>query len=415
MLPSRVTSQTLALHLMLMQLKMARKSDTVKADAGLCVNFAAQSVRGPLRSRKKDANNQLGDRASVRLNNEKLQQALQALPPNAASALAHGQQSAAIVGRLGQLVDGDAPLQSFLEQLLPELCGLFGGEAAVIWMRAEGASGAVFGVRYKMDNVLPSLGEQKKHERLVQLAWQQRQPLIAESASRKSPGADAERTPPDELSTQSPVENRDAQTRSAVRRSPTDPGQNPTRHPLLFGPILHLQQPIALLEVVLAEEQSPLAAEKRRLYLRGIQLVAERVYGGLRRRMTLPAATSKLASEHLDLLTNEVERLQQEIVKQIETKLLSFGGWAFASLADNQAFAKMVHQLLDSHGLRVACPECGNPAILRCLRAGNAKHGAFVFDHYLDTGRTFHGGSTTVPVLHVVKEPARRTAAKSSA
>ena len=290
--------------------------------------------------------------------------------------------SSAQVKKLGQLVDGDLPLQSFLEQLLQQLCELFGGSAAVTWMKAHGTSDAVFGVRYHMDQLLNSVAQQKKHERLVQLAWQQKQPMLAEPASQP-PGAQA--------------------------------ASNPTGYPLLFGPILHIGEPIALLEIVLSPTDQPLSQSQRQLYLRGIKLAAERVYGGLRRRMAMPAATIGQAVEQLEQLSGEIQSLHLQIRRSIESRLQQFHGWGFASLAENQAFAKMVHQILESHGLRVECPECGHPAILRCLRAGNAKNGAFVFDHYLDSGRTFHGGPTTVPLIRVVGKPARRPALSNPA
>ncbi len=311
-----------------------------------------------------------------------LQQALQNLPND------EGGPSASQVRKLGKLVDGDLPLQTFLERLLPQLCELFGGSAAVAWMKAQGASGAVFGVRYQMDQLLSSVAEQKKHERLVQLAWQQKQPMLAEPAARRAVSG---------------------QKKEAAG------SHNPTGYPLLFGPILHLGEPIALLEIVLAETTQSMGQAQKQLYLRGAQLIAQRVYGGLKRRMTMPAATLGQAVEQLEQLSGEVESIQSQIRRSIEARLQQFHGWAFGSLAENQAFAKMVHQILDSHGLRVRCPECGSPAILRCLRAGNAKNGAFVFDHYLDTGRTFHGGPTTVPLLQVVSKPARRAALRNPA
>lgn len=331
------------------------------------------------------------------LSKQSLQQTLDELPNALVGA------AAARVQQLGQLVDGDLPLQSLLERLLPELTGLLNGEAAVIWMRAEGASGAVFGVRYKMDAVLDSIAGQKKHERLVQLAWQQKQALLAEPATRK------------------PVVNSSGNDSSSIKSGGLDSSssqaqsENSTGRCILFAPILHLGEPIALLEIVLDASQSGLSQAKRQLYLQGVQLIAERIYGGLKRRMTLPAATMSRAQEELAGITEEVNELQQQILMQIERRLQRMKGWAFSSLAENQAFAKSVHQLLDGHGLRVICPECGSPAILRCLRAGNAKNGAFAFDHYLDTGRTFHGGSTTVPLLRVVKKPARRAALSNPA
>jgi hypothetical protein len=289
-----------------------------------------------------------------------------------------------------RLVDSDLPLQSFLEQLLPQLCQLFAAQAAVAWMKTYGAAGAVFGVRYRMDHVLESVSEQKKHERLVQVAWQQRSPMLAEPAQRND----------------------------AVSRQLGSGEANPssmtsgTGHLILFAPILHMGESIALLEVVLPKLSAPLTQPQRHLYLRSIQLVAERVYGGLRQRMAMPVANLPQAVDQLQQLSSDVELIQQQIRRTLDKRLQQFHGWAFASLAENQEFARQVHHLLDGHGLRVECPECRNPAILRCLRVGNAKNGAFVFDHYLDSGRTFHGGPTTVPLLKVVPKPARRAVNK---
>ncbi len=254
-------------------------------------------------------------------------------------------------------------------------------------MRTQGPQGAVFGVRYRMDQVLGSPAEQKKHERLVQLAWQQRQAMLAEPSGQNA----------------------------RAEKALAGGMNNPTGHPLLFGPILHYAEPIALLEIVLPARTQAFTQSQRQMYLRCVQLVAERVYGGLRSRMALPAANIGQAAEQLNQLSNDVHSIQQQIRTTIEARLRQFYGWSFASLAENQEFAKQVHQLLDSHGMRVECPECGHAAILRCLRAGNAKHGAFVFDHYLDSGRTFHGGPSTVPLIRVVAKPARRIALSNPA
>ena len=310
---------------------------------------------------------------------QSLHQALHELP--------HEQRGPTVVQvkKLSKLIDGDLPLQSFLEQLLPTLCELFSAKAAVAWLRAQGAPGAIFGVRYRMDDLLNTAAEQKKHERLVQLAWSQKQTMLAEP------------------------------TPSGRRQSNDSSGNNPTGHQLLFGPVLHVGEPIALLEVVLRESATSLTPVQRKLYSRGIQLIADRVYSGLRKRMAVPAATLQHATQQLEQIVSEAESLQQQIRTNIEARLQQFHGWSFGSLDENQQFAKAVHQLLDSYGLRVQCPECQNAAILRCLGAGNAKHGVFVFDHYLENGRTFHGGPTTVPLIRVVPKPARRPSLSNTA
>lgn len=291
------------------------------------------------------------------------------------------------IKRLAGLIDGEQPLQPFLEQLVPQLAEIFSAVAGVAWLKAHAAGDAIFGVPYQMDRVIQSPLDQKKHEKLVQLAWQQRQPMMAEpqvGPSRKTSTAG---------------------NSTAKSTSPT----NPTSHALLFGPVMHFGEPVALIELVLPSLESPLPPEQKKLFLRSIQLIGERVHGGLKQRMSLPAATITQAVDQLHALGEEIGGFQQQIRRTIEARIQQFHGWTFGSLEENQRFAKMVHQLLDNHGLRVECPECGHASILRCLRAGNAKHGVFVFDHYLDSGRTFHGGPTTVPLLRVANKPLRRT------
>ncbi|MFK7736819.1 MAG: hypothetical protein AB8B50_12360 [Pirellulaceae bacterium] len=311
---------------------------------------------------------------------------------------------------LGSLVDGDLPLQVFLEQLLPVLTKVLGATGGVVWLKAQGAPGAVFGVRYQLDGILNTASQQKKHDRLVQIAWQQRQPMLAEPTSTSEDDTN-------QGTDESNAYRLGAEGESSLESSAADESANanPTDHMLLFGPILHAGESIALLEILFPEPKKTLTQAEKRLYLRVIQLFAERIYLGLKKRMMMPEPTLQRAVEQMAELQGQIQSLQSQMVRSIEQTLQQFHGWSFGSLRENQALAKLIHQLLDSHGLRVQCPECGNPAILRCLRAGNAKHGAFVFDHYLETGRTFHGGPTTVPLIKVVKKPARRTAVNNSA
>jgi hypothetical protein len=310
------------------------------------------------------------------------------------------------VRHLAELVDGELPLQTFLEQLLPALCNLLEAPAAVVWMKTQGA---VFGVRYRMDSLLSTVSLQKRHERLVQFAWQHQQPLLAEPTHRP----EASGLAIDPLVSQHPATQTSPNNLVSNNLESMSGGQvsNPTGQPLLFAPILHMGLPIALLEIVLPLKSSPLTAQQKQIYLRSMHLIAQRVYGGLKSRMAMPAAQLSRAQGELGQLVIDLQGMQQQILKTIESRLAQFHAWSFRSLAENQEFAKVVHQLLDSHGLRVQCPECGHPAILRCLRAGNSKNGVFVFDHYLDSGRTFHGGPTTVPLLKVIAKPARRTQA----
>lgn len=284
-----------------------------------------------------------------------------------------------LVRRMMRSVEGDTELQPFLEEVLPTLVDLFSASAGTIWLRAEGIRGAAFALRHRMNEIQWSATERRKHDALVQFAWQQRQPILAEpsSAGRGELGS-------------------------------------PAGHALIFGPVIHLSVPIALVELCIPVEEKALEGAERRQWLRALQLVIDRLHFGLQHRMNLPQATLQAAGIQLKQLEDEIHSYQQSIRRSIETRLRHFQGWSFGSLQENQKFAKLIHQLLESHGLRVRCNECGNPAILRCLNSGNSKDGAFVFDHYLESGRTFHGGPITVPALTIVAKPARRVSSSST-
>lgn len=122
-------------------------------------------------------------------------------------------------------------------------------------------------------------------------------------------------------------------------------------------------------------------------------------------------ASLKEAADQMDQLTRQLHHMQRSIRQTIERSLQELRGQSFGSLPENQRFARLVQTLLESHGLRVRCPECGHPAILRCSRSGSSGSGAFVFDHYIERRRTFHGGGATVPQLRIIAKPSRRGAA----
>ncbi len=115
-----------------------------------------------------------------------------------------------------------------------------------------------------------------------------------------------------------------------------------------------------------------------------------------------------LAGVQLHGLRQRVNRLQRTLRLAIETELGSLVGKSFGSLAANQQVAAMIHQLLDAHALRIRCPECGHPGILRCSPRPSLATGAFVIDHAIAGRRTFHLGISTIPELKLVAKPARR-------
>jgi hypothetical protein len=98
---------------------------------------------------------------------------------------------------------------------------------------------------------------------------------------------------------------------------------------------------------------------------------------------------------------------QRDVIRQtLERAVRDLTGLRIAGLAQGRDVAARIHALLDANGLRVVCPQCERPAILRCQ---STRGGAvFVFDHTLASGRTFHGGTAQLPPLRLVPKPARK-------
>ncbi len=125
--------------------------------------------------------------------------------------------------------------------------------------------------------------------------------------------------------------------------------------------------------------------------------------------MTTPQPmTAAEAKEAMAELDQELNRLQRAIRLAIQDQLRKLFGRSLGSLEQNRNLVESIHTLLDSHGLRVRCSECGHPAILRVSPRGGSANGVFVFDHTIDGRRTFHGGRGTVPVIQLVAKPPRK-------
>jgi len=114
------------------------------------------------------------------------------------------------------------------------------------------------------------------------------------------------------------------------------------------------------------------------------------------------------AAARIESLKLQVNRLQRAVRLAIEGELADWTGRTYGSLAANQDVVRMIHELIDGHGLRLKCPECGHPAILRCSSRPGIANGVFVFDHQVAGRRTFHGGGVVMPPLRLVAKPPRR-------
>jgi hypothetical protein len=183
-----------------------------------------------------------------------------------------------------------------------------------------------------------------------------------------------------------------------------------------------------ILEIRLASPNQIIAPEVREIYLRatcalsqqGFDLnTVERIASDRNQKANHESLSSSpkiargLSTIDFHSIQRTLDEQRSRTIRLLERDLAKFEGLRFESMETNQAFASQLHQLLDGAGLRVICPQCGQPSILRCLVVGNSTAGAFVFDHYLDKVRTFHGGRSTLPRLFLTAKPPRRVITKN--
>ena len=280
------------------------------------------------------------------------------------------------VDQLSSLPDQDTELGDFLARFVDSVAKLYAASAVAIWFRNPDQSHLVRQVDVGWANLALDQEAEVAHQLLVQHAVTQVQPLSVQPFS--SPRVEAGVS-------------------------------NPTDSLLLFAPVYRQHEAIAVIELALGPK--PLRRPQRDLvkhYLEWLRWLTAVFYRGLEQRFVAARQPLAIALACLDQATQQVEAIQEQIRLRIQQSLRRLVGQNFGSLIANQTVAKRVHALLDSKGLRVRCPECGAASILRCQNAGNSKTGVFVFDHYLDSGRTFHGGPTTFPPLEVVPKPPRR-------
>ncbi len=121
-----------------------------------------------------------------------------------------------------------------------------------------------------------------------------------------------------------------------------------------------------------------------------------------------PADSLVPAAEVLELLQQEVNRIQRSMRLTLQRKLQELVGRSLGSVEHNRALAGAIQSMLDQHGFRIRCHQCGHPAILRVSPRKGIPTGAFVFDHTVNGRRTFHGGTAIVPPIHLLAKPGRK-------
>ncbi len=192
----------------------------------------------------------------------------------------------------------------------------------------------------------------------------------------------------------------------SVPASPlTTPSHSEGDHPVMIAFVPRIGAEGGYLELALPADRMRINDLDRVIYLKALAQVRDAL---------TTTATPTRRPPSLDRITKSLNSLRREMQRKFDEYLAALEGTRLESLAENQALAKQLQRLLDSYGFRVRCPECGEPAIMRCLSAGNSTTGAFVFDHYLSEGRTFHGGKSSIPKLEVVPKPSRSAANQGS-
>jgi predicted RNA-binding Zn-ribbon protein involved in translation (DUF1610 family) len=121
----------------------------------------------------------------------------------------------------------------------------------------------------------------------------------------------------------------------------------------------------------------------------------------------LPEAADDLSRETLrgiEALNQRLTQVLQPFTADVQAFLDGIEGRSFG-LAANKSIVLSTQLLLQRLGLRVRCPHCGEPAILRCRSTRNAKGGSFQFEHSARGKQTNHGGGTTFPAMRLVPAP----------
>jgi predicted RNA-binding Zn-ribbon protein involved in translation (DUF1610 family) len=277
---------------------------------------------------------------------------------------------------LAELAVADCGLDHLLSRFLAHAVRLFGATGGAIWLRAPGET-------------KPSIRAGDAESPAWQAVSLERELLIRHAISRtKSYFLHPRGT-------------------GHSRKSPC----NPTDSFVLLGPVDSQGDRIGVVELVLGRRPAHgTSPAEQRCCANWLDHLTSFLRQGIENRFLGNLSPLQPALVNLAATREEIENYQRAIRVSLEITLNCYAGSSFGSLNNNRTFTKTVQELLDSNGLRVECPECGSPAILRCQAAGNARTGVFLYDHYLHRGRTFHGGPTTFPKLKLVSKPPRRAA-----
>jgi hypothetical protein len=289
-----------------------------------------------------------------------------------------------------RLAGSDLPPGQFFDAALRAIVDIYAASAGAVWMREE-PPGRLRCVAQSGTEKLGLTGEyEQPHEALLRYAAAQPKPMLVRPNSSPQAGAGV---------------------------------SNPTDSFLVFGPLVHQGTTVGVIELFLGPRpvrgKTP---EVRSGYVRFMEhltpwimkyLLAQLQTAQARSAMSpagsqSPAQASPAQQFALRMVVaaREVAAHREAIRRTLQRVVQEMRGLRAENLQHGRDVARRIHQLLDANGLRVTCPQCGAASILRCQAGGGGA--LFVFDHTLESGRTFHGGVPELPRLEVVAKPRRR-------
>jgi hypothetical protein len=152
------------------------------------------------------------------------------------------------------------------------------------------------------------------------------------------------------------------------------------------------------------------ASEACAMFYLAVRLVSGRITHPVEETPHLPPA-----QDLLSVIDGMYAELREQTRRAVQQLLSENAGKDFPSLEEKQAFATRIRDLLRRADLRIKCPRCGEPAILRASAAGNSRYGVFHFDHPVAGARSSHRGSTKFPEnLFVIDAPVDRRVTPTS-
>ena len=117
-----------------------------------------------------------------------------------------------------------------------------------------------------------------------------------------------------------------------------------------------------------------------------------------RKHSPASAAAAETATNRVfDSCDVRYHKLREWYRKKMQSILNSLGGRELPSLESKQRLASEIRRHLRRMQFSIACPQCGQPSMIRAAIAGKMGSGLFQFDHSAGRARSTHGGTAKFP------------------